>query len=362
MKKVLFLSVLLVFFTLNLHAGFSKVATIKPTLVQNANERFWCPVCGMNLKMFYKTSYIAKLQNSRDRQYCSLRCLVVDMQEYGIDKKSIKVVDAHTQKIIDASSAYFVIGSRVKGTMSKISKLAFASKVDAQNFMKKYGGEIVDFDFALKSAKESLSSDIAMIKNKKTKKIYPMGKKIYNKLCSKDIELSDYLEINELKADLKLNKLCKSMKEKQLQAVALYLWEVKRFGDLDSIKGTIKVTKDEKCPICGMFVYKYPRWAAQLFYGEKHLSFDGVKDMMKYYFEHKDAISKILVTDYYSQKAIDAQDAYFVIGSDVYGPMGDELIPFKKLDDAKVFMLDHKAKEILKFKDITSDAVYKLDE
>ncbi|NPA59362.1 MAG: hypothetical protein GXO30_02685, partial [Epsilonproteobacteria bacterium] len=181
-------------------------------------------------------------------------------------------------------------------------------------------------------------------------------------LCSKDIDLTNYLEINELKADIKFNKLCKPLKEKQLQALALYLWEVKRYGDLGEIEGVIEVTKDEKCPICGMFVYKYPKWAAQIFYGDSHLSFDGVKDMMKYYFEHKKGISKILVTDYYSQKAIDAQDAYFVIGSDVYGPMGDELIPFKKLSDAKVFMLDHKAKEILFFKDITPDAVYKLDE
>ena len=37
-----------------------------------------------------------------------------------------------------------------------------------------------------------------------------------------------------------------------------------------------------------MFVYKYPRWVAQIHIDNKtHLSFDGVKDMMKYYFEPK---------------------------------------------------------------------------
>ena len=91
-----------------------------------------------------------------------------------------------------------------------------------------------------------------------------------------------------------------------------------------------------------MFTYKYPKWAAQIFYKhgdhEHHYSFDGVKDMMKFYFDpmewgkyemaKKESISKILVTDYYSQKAIDAKVSYFVIGSDVYGPMGNELIPF----------------------------------
>ncbi len=361
--KIFFLLLIYVLASMSLDAKtFSKVATVKPQLIQSSKEKLWCPVCGMNLKMFYKTSYTAKLQNSHKRQYCSIRCLVVDMQEYGIDIKTIKVMDVHTQKYIDASSAYFVVGSKVKGTMSKISKLAFGTKLDAEHFVKKYGGKIVDFQMALQLAKKSLTSDTTMLKKKKEKKIYPMGKRIFNKVCSKDIDLSNYLEINELKADIKFNKLCKPLKEKQLQALALYLWEVKRYGDLGEIEGIIEVTKDEKCPICGMFVYKYPKWAAQIFYGESHLSFDGVKDMMKYYFEHKKGISKILVTDYYSQKAIEATEAYFVIGSDVYGPMGDELIPFKKLSDAKVFMLDHKAKKIIFFKDITIPIVNKLDE
>ena len=137
---------------------------------------------------------------------------------------------------------------------------------------------------------------------------------------------------------------------------------MKRVGDLKSDDEVIKVTKDEKCPICGMFVYKYPKWAAQIFYDKKHYSFDGVKDLMKYYFNNKNGISKILVTDYYSQKTIDARKAFFVIVSDVYGPMGDELVPFLNEDDAKTFYMDHKGSKIIKFKDIAEKEVYKLDE
>ena len=284
------------------------------------------------------------------------------MQEYGIEKNSIQVVDASTQKLIDAQSAFYVLGSKVKGTMSKTSKLAFASKDEAVKFTKKYRGKIVSFDEALKSAKDSLKSDTQMMKKKKSKKIYPIGKKIFEKKCNQDIDPTDYIEINELKADIKYNKLCKPLKEKQLQALSLYLWEVKRFGDLEDVSGRIHVTKDEKCPICGMFVYKYPKWAAQIFYGDKHFSFDGVKDLMKYYFMHKDGITKILVTDYYSQKAIEARESYYVIGSDVYGPMGDELIPFEKLSDAKTFSMDHKGYKTIKFDKLTEKEIYKLDE
>jgi nitrous oxide reductase accessory protein NosL len=33
--------------------------------------------------------------------------------------------------------------------------------------------------------------------------------------------------------------------------------------------------------------------------------------------------------------------AYYVLGSDIYGPMGRELIPFEKEADAKEFIKDH---------------------
>ncbi len=376
-KKLFIIVTIAILSSITLNAkSFSKMASVEPVLIQKGQEKHWCPVCGMNIKMFYKTSHTSKLQNGNPRQYCSMRCLVVDMQEYGIDMDDIGVVDAGTQKLIEAKEAFYVLGSKVKGTMSRVSKLAFASEKEAQKFVKRYRGKIVDFNTALNSARDSLSSDIAMLKKKKEKKIYPMGKKIFTKMCKQDIDATNYIEINELKSAIKNEKLCKPLKEKQLQALALFLWEVKRFGDLDDIQGTVKVTKDEKCPVCGMFTYKYPKWAAQIFYKhnnhEHHYSFDGVKDMLKFYFDPmewgnyetsvKSNITKMLVTDYYSQKAIDARDSYFVIGSDVYGPMGDELIPFAELEDAKTFSMDHKGKKIVKFEDIIEAQVYKLDE
>jgi len=80
--------------------------------------------------------------------------------------------------------------------------------------------------------------------------------------------------------------------------------------------------------------------------------------MMKFYFDRnsygeyndltKDKIADIIITDYYSQKPIDAKKAYYVIGSDVNGPMGEELIPFKTEDEAKTFLQDHHRKENFK--------------
>src|SRR4030067_3765588 len=120
----------------------------------------------------------------------------------------------------------------------------------------------------------------------------------------------------------------------------------------------IKPTKKDKCPVCGMFVYKYPDFIAEIIFRDgSHAVFDGAKDMFKYYFnlkkydprKKKADIDNIYVPDYYSLHFIDGQKAYYVLGSDVYGPMGRELIPFQKLSDAKEFKKDHKGKSILTF-------------
>ena len=370
-----------IFFLIMLSLGvlygkpFSKEASIEPTLVQKGEEKHWCPVCGMNIKKFYKTSHTAKLENGNPRQYCSMHCLLKDKEEYGIKDDDIKVVDAKTQKLIDAKKAFYVVGSEIKGTMSMTSKLAFQKEEDAKEFIKEYKGEITSFEEAMKIATENLKKDEKNQKTIKKKKIYPMGKKIYEKVCNKDIDPTMYIEINELKADIKNNNLCKKLDEKKLHAVSLYLWEVKRFGNLDTISNRVKVEEKEKCPVCGMFVAKYPRWAAQIFYKhgdhEHKFSFDGVKDLMKFYFNpkkwgdypvNKEMISQILVTDYYSQEGIDGSKAYYVIGSDVYGPMGNELIPFLNEEDAKTFKEDHEGTKIIQFKDIIEKEVYKLDE
>ena len=124
-----------------------------------------------------------------------------------------------------------------------------------------------------------------------------------------------------------------------------------------------------------MFVYKFPRWVAQIVLidnnKEKHLSFDGVADMMKFYFHPNkwgdygvhdtQEMIKLTVTDYYSQKSIDAIKAFYVIGSDIYGPMGNELIPFEYEDEAKTFSMDHKGRKVVKFEDITPNEIYELN-
>ena len=120
-----------------------------------------------------------------------------------------------------------------------------------------------------------------------------------------------------------------------------------------------------------MFVAKYPDFVDQIVFKDgTHAFFDGVKDMMKYYFDlpkynpgkTKADIAAILVTDYYNLKLINGLQAFYVIGSDVFGPMGKELMPFKDESAAKEFKVDHKGTSILAFKDITPELIKTLDQ
>lgn len=131
-----------------------------------------------------------------------------------------------------------------------------------------------------------------------------------------------------------------------------------------------KPAKTDRCPVCGMFVAKYPDFLAQaVFRDGSQVFFDGAKDMFKYYFNIKKYhaakdpadIAVIQVTDYYTVARTDGRKAWYVVGSDVFGPMGRELIPFAKKTDAEEFLKDHAGKKLLRFEEVTPDVIKGLD-
>ena len=126
----------------------------------------------------------------------------------------------------------------------------------------------------------------------------------------------------------------------------------------------------DRCPVCGMFTSMFADWNGRILFKDGTVKvFDGAKCMFKYYLDvtkydparSRDQIDKVLVRDYESKISVDGRLAYYVIWSDVYGPMGHEPIPFKDESDAKEFLRTHKAKEILLFSAITPELITSLD-
>ncbi|NVN92813.1 MAG: nitrous oxide reductase accessory protein NosL [Desulfuromonadales bacterium] len=126
----------------------------------------------------------------------------------------------------------------------------------------------------------------------------------------------------------------------------------------------------DKCPVCGMFVAKYPEWSTSLTFKDGTTEFfDGAKDLFRFYQgvaryaprRTPAEIRDIRVKDYYTLAAIDARSAWYVIGSDVMGPMGREAVAFAREADARSFFKDHHGSKILRFSEVTPTIVKGLE-
>lgn len=124
------------------------------------------------------------------------------------------------------------------------------------------------------------------------------------------------------------------------------------------------------CPVCGMLVSKYPNWVAVVVYKDDHAHFfDGAKDFFKflatpgkYDTRHsEDRVAAMWVTEFYGLTRIDARKAFYVIGSDVLGPMGHELVPLETEADALDFLKEHKGRRIVSFDQVTPEMIAALD-
>ena len=197
-------------------------------------------------------------------------------------------------------------------------------------------------------------------------KLVQKGEKVALKLCDEE-KLSQIKskKLQEMLQEIENIQPCVTLNKRNKEALAYFLM-AGQSESLTDLKDQMAVPKEVKCPVCGMFVAKYPKWAARVDIDVKHY-FDGVKDMMKFYIFDVDfpydrnKITNIEVTDFYTLKAINAYKAFYVVGSDVYGPMGNELIPFSTKEAAQNFMADHRGEKIIRFDDITPKLVMGLD-
>jgi hypothetical protein len=145
---------------------------------------------------------------------------VVEDSKKGSMLTDIKVVDVTSLKFIPVEKATYVVGSAKKGTMTMVSKYAFASKTDAEAFAKENGGEIVDYKGAYKAAEGDFDKDSKMIAKKQTM-MAQKGEMMYSKMCQKTDK--KFSTTAEAKTFIVENKLCEGLNPKQMQAIGLYL-------------------------------------------------------------------------------------------------------------------------------------------
>jgi len=198
---------------------FQSVSMSQVQLLQDGKSKMFCGVCGMTLPMFYKTNHASDVDGKK-HQFCSIHCLAETINS-GKKVDHIQVVNNEDNKFIDAKDAWYVVGSSKAGTMSKISKYAFAHKEKAKLFAKEFGGDVMNFKSTMALVQKGLEKESMMIK-KKQGMMAKKGEMLYKKDCKSTSQ--KFASVGEAKSYIQDSKSCGEVKGKQLQAIALYLY------------------------------------------------------------------------------------------------------------------------------------------
>lgn len=132
--------------------------------------------------------------------------------------------------------------------------------------------------------------------------------------------------------------------------------------------GFPKPSRKDRCPVCGMFVYKYPNWTAGFVFRSGAAYFHCCPKCMLHNLNNiptyqpgrgRADLKLVWVTEYYTTKRMDAHDVVFVVGTNLVGPMGLDLIPVKGRAAAGNLQRDYNGGLILTLDQITPEVIAK---
>ncbi len=116
-------------------------------------------------------------------------------------------------------------------------------------------------------------------------------------------------------------------------------------------------TREARCKNCGMRVDPASAWKAELIGpGSLLVVFDTPRCALTFWRTGRQAAQALRVIEYYDRQPRDGAELRFVIGGDVLGPMGPDLVP---VDAGRVskFIQDHRADRALQLAEITSEVL-----
>jgi len=257
-----------------------------------------CPNCGMMINMWARTRHSFHHPEG-DLTTCSIRCLADKTVSSEADASDVQVaMYLDPDKMIRVEKAVYVIGSTAPGTMTMKSKIAFADQAAAEEFSSSYGGEVTDFQGAFAAAEMELPKSRMLIDKKRKK------------------------------------------------------------------TGKIKEpTEKDACTVCGMYPARYPKHNCQIWAMDgSTLHFCSTQCMVNFNadpgkYADKPVKTKMSWVTLYSDGMYESTfGAYYVVGSQVNGPMGREALPFKLKKNAEEFVKVNGGK-IVNFPQLTPELV-----
>jgi len=140
----------------------------------------------------------------------------------------------------------------------------------------------------------------------------------------------------------------------------------------EDINITIQKEPQKLDPVYKLDLKKYPKFSTELILKNgKKIEFASVKSMMNFYFhpekypkygvKSRTEIDKMFVKDYLTGKKIDAKDAFYVFGSRLVGPHGDDLIPLSSKTQADLFVKKYGGSRVMRIDKFTFGLIKYLD-
>jgi nitrous oxide reductase accessory protein NosL len=131
-------------------------------------------------------------------------------------------------------------------------------------------------------------------------------------------------------------------------------------------KIAVKPWNNSRDPVYLLEIDKFPKFETEiLLKNGRKIRFASVKSMMNFFYhpekypghgvspEGKE-IDRLIVHDYLDGKSVPADKAWYVFGSRVVGPHGDDLIPLSSRTRAELFVQRHGGTRIMDYKELRS--------
>ncbi|MCU7806608.1 MAG: nitrous oxide reductase accessory protein NosL [Candidatus Thiodiazotropha sp. (ex Semelilucina semeliformis)] len=155
--------------------------------LENELEKYpKCPYCGMDRTKWNHSRHLVHYDDGLVDGTCSIHCLAISLS-LNIDRgpKAIYAADfssdAQIKPLVDVDNMSYLVGSKLKGTMSAKSKMAFSSSEAAKEAQAAKGGELAKFDGALSAAYLGMANDTLMVRKRRLEKRRRMMEKMKQK-------------------------------------------------------------------------------------------------------------------------------------------------------------------------------------
>lgn len=165
--------------------GLTRFLKVDTDPLTNEFEKYpRCPYCGMMRKMYSQTRHLIVYENDTVDGTCSLHCAGISLaMNMDAGPKAIYAGDAgaegEVKPLAEVTAMTYVIDPAKPGTMTAVSKWAYADKAKAEAAAATNpDAKMVGFDEALTAAFLDMAKDTMMIRKRRGEKRKEMGMKM----------------------------------------------------------------------------------------------------------------------------------------------------------------------------------------